>query len=120
MSALWPIVGTVSVPDTYGPPENLIAAPVFGYGLTLSDQIQDGDVVIIDTSNQGNDGELRVVVWHEQDGIHRGIARVWSEGEGCWLVYPGRREPPVFVPPANEPFIVGVIAGAIRPFANDN
>lgn len=115
----WPHVGTISVPDKYGPADKLIAAPVFGYGLARSDQINDGDLVIIDTSRQGDDGELRVVVWHDELGTCRAVARVWEEGDGLWLVYPGEGEP-VFVPPDKNPFIAGVVVGSLQPFPENN
>jgi repressor LexA len=79
------------------------------------DDLRDGDYVIVDPTEEEEDGDIVVVLKGNQDDIEALVKRVWYEGKTIRLESSNPNYPPVILGPEDNPQIAGKVTGIFRP-----
>ena len=106
------VLGAFQVPDYF--PDHAIARQMFGHVLT-GDDIEDGDVLIIDPLREHEEGDIAVVTYTTANGAFtEGIWHVRHYGNTLILEASNPSCRPIFVTPDRKPMFTGVAVGRMR------
>ena len=106
--------GPVWVPPRYAGSGEAFTVRVQGDSMT-GDDLRDGDYVIVDPTEEEEDGDIVVVLKGNQDDIEALVKRVWYEGKTIRLESSNPHYPPVTLGPEDNPQIAGKVTGIFRP-----
>ena len=81
----------------------------------MGDGLRDGDYVIVDPTEEEEDGDIVVVLRGNQDDVEALVKRVWYEGRTVRLESSNPQYPAITLGPEDNPQIAGKVTGIFRP-----
>jgi repressor LexA len=86
---------------------------VEGDSMTGADGILDGDLIIVESREDWDDGDM-VVVLLEDDGYKATVKRIWRDGENVLLQPSNPDSPTKILSKADNPRVQGRVIGVAR------